>query len=709
MERERVENYLGKTTFSAPNRDPTLISPSSAIFSKDPEPSAVRYSSPVDPSQLLALEGLSPTPAPTPAPRRPQPPYARLQQQLQQTYSDQRTQQQFQTPRRPPPPTSTPASVAYAQLAPTSAHRLHESRLRAALAGDNPNYASEALAQQQLLRTQSTPTPAPEYYQGGDDAVFQQQLTRLVAQAQQEAQLSQQQEAQFSQQQEAQLSRQQEAQLAQQQAVQLSRQQEAQLSRQQEAQLSRQQAVQLSQQQDAQLSQQQEAQLSQQQVAQDEQSQLQQLIQTQSVQPQSFPQPRPQQPTPVQQQQYLSSPPSSAQYQPVYAQQEASAPTGRQVASTTAPIYVPSYPEPQQQQSPPAQYLRETIHPRSRRPQQSVVQIPRQPSRQALTESDPALYQARQPQRAQQQDDDFLSSLLEQPGRGLFNKPSQSTLDIIQSTTALPPSRSSIFVSTTSNLEGRKNSGVTVEEVGSVPQDEGKAIPEVRLPTPQGQRPLTQSEFQALISAGFKVSPIGQETGPPSPVTYTSQEAYESQSPVSVRYQPQPSVPQSYQPQPPALDNYQPQAQVYYQSSPKRQRSYSTPIPPRQNEVIYEQKAPQQQVYQDADYDVPSASPAQLSVPQGQQVQRLSPIVVPDQPEQGEASTQDQPRRRPSGSRRSQYSRSRSSYKPQRPQEVSGENQETYATYDAVPESTNYSARGVRPRGRRPTPAYESS
>ncbi|XP_063224919.1 putative mediator of RNA polymerase II transcription subunit 12 isoform X2 [Bacillus rossius redtenbacheri] len=245
--------------------------------------------------------------------------------------------------------------------------------------------------------------------------------------------------------------------------------------------------------------------------AQAQQSPFQQALQRQSVQPQVFP-PAPQ-PTPR---------------QPQYQQLEASTPAPR--STTAAPLFLPG----------PQQYLRETTRPRGRRPQQQLLETPRPTLRQQQQLVAPNYLSTPAPTAASH-DDDVISSLLGQSAA---------------TTAATLPSRSSIFVSTTSTLKGSKSgSGVTIEELGSVPQEEAGddgALPIVRLPTPEGQRPLTSAELQALIAAGFKVTPLGgqEEAAPGLP---------------------------------------------YFQQSAKRQRSYATPEPPADNQAVARQPTRKQE------------------------------------------------------------------------------------------------------------------
>jgi hypothetical protein len=177
------------------------------------------------------------------------------------------------------------------------------------------------------------------------------------------------------------------------------------------------------------------------------------------------------------------------------------------------------------------------------------------PTPQRQKTSQPTVYlssQSGQQTPSSIQDDDIISQLLSQQGRGLFpsSSPSPASLaeEIIKSTTSSPLTepRSSIFVTQTSNVKTPQSPGrITVEDLGEVQDNSGTSLPVVHLPTPKGQRPLTQSEFQALIDAGFKISPVQE-----SPVQTVTSE--------------------------------------YYQPTTKRQRSYVTPSPTQRNQVPYQ-------------------------------------------------------------------------------------------------------------------------
>lgn len=228
--------------------------------------------------------------------------------------------------------------------------------------------------------------------------------------------------------------------------------------------------------------------------------------------------------------------------------------SSRQV-SPTEHLSNSEHAKPSRRPAPPEQYLRETTQPL---PEQTVVHIP-----QKQQNSEPTLYfssQSGQQTPSNSQDDDIVSQLLSQQGRGLFpsSTPSDASLveEIIKSTTSLPPtaSRSSIYVSKTSNVKNSQGPNrITIEEVGQVQEDSRTPLPVVHLPTPEGQRPLTQSELQALIDAGFKISPA-----PESPLQTAAPE--------------------------------------YYRPTTKTQRSYVTPTPPQRNQVSYQSghKKPEQ-------------------------------------------------------------------------------------------------------------------
>jgi hypothetical protein len=285
-------------------------------------------------------------------------------------------------------------------------------------------------------------------------------------------------------------------------------------------------------------------------------TQLVAAVQEQAAQVQALPQQAAQvQSSPQQQQAYSIS--SQVRYVPEtrrVPERPASYP-GRQV--TTPQQLIPSeHVKPSRRPAPPEQYLRETSQPL---PEQTVLQIP-----QRQQSSQPTVYlssQSGQQRPNTIQDDDIISQILSQQDRGLFpsSTPSPVSLaeEIIKSSTSLPPTepRSSIYVTQTSNTRSPQNPGRIVEEdVATIQDNSDTRLPVVRLPTPKGQRPLTQNELQALIAAGFKISPA-----PESPL--------------------------------------QTVAPDYYQPTTKRQRSYVTPSPTQLNQVSYQsrQKKPEEE------------------------------------------------------------------------------------------------------------------
>ena len=204
--------------------------------------------------------------------------------------------------------------------------------------------------------------------------------------------------------------------------------------------------------------------------------------------------------------------------------------------------------------APPEQYLRETTQPF---PERTAV-----PNLQTQQNSEPILYLSSQSgqQTPSINQDNIISQLLSE-GHSLLHSPSPSSAVLVEegirSSTSAPPaeSTSSVYVTQTSALKNsQRPSRITVEEIGGVQEDSDTPLPVVHLPTPRGQRPLTQSEFQALIDAGFKISPVPD------------------------------SSPQTVAPQ-------------YYQPTTKKQRSYTTPSPPHSNRLPYDprQNKPEQE------------------------------------------------------------------------------------------------------------------
>jgi hypothetical protein len=382
------------------------------LMCRNPDPSAVQFSS---------TPGLAP-------PRRRLPPSP--QAQLQQLYFNQQFQQQIPVrPRtlRPPP---RPAADFPAVTTASQAHGVHETRLRASLAGNDPDLAVQALNQQQGYLTQS----------------YDQQLADLAGAAQ-------------------------------------------------------------------------------------AQPLPQQFAQVQSL--------------PQQQTAYTISPQLSQS--PVsYSSRQPARPQQLLTSERVKPPRRPASAE---------QYIRETTQPL---PDQRLVQLP-----QGQPNSEPTIYLSSQSglqAPSSDQDDEIISQLLSQQGDDLFpsSTPAPAALPQGIKSSSSPPStesRSSIFVTQTSTVRSTQSPGrATVHEVGPLREDSSTPLPVVHLPTPEGQRPLTQSELQALIDAGFKISPA-----PESP-------------------------PQT-------------EAPVYYQQTTKRQRSYVTPAPPHRNLVSYQsrQNKPEQE------------------------------------------------------------------------------------------------------------------
>lgn len=204
--------------------------------------------------------------------------------------------------------------------------------------------------------------------------------------------------------------------------------------------------------------------------------------------------------------------------------------------------------------APPEQYLRETTQ---HIPERTAV-----PNLQTQQNSQPVIYLSSQSgqQTPSINQDNIISQLLSE-GHSLFHSPTPSSAVLVEegikSSTSSPPteSTSSIYVSQTSALKNSQGQNrITAQETGVAQDDSDTTLPVVRLPTPKGQRPLTQNEFQALIDAGFKISPVPD------------------------------SSPQTVAPQ-------------YYNPTTKRQRSYTTPTPPHSNRLPYEprQNKPEQE------------------------------------------------------------------------------------------------------------------
>ncbi|PNF31850.1 hypothetical protein B7P43_G08913, partial [Cryptotermes secundus] len=424
--------YLNLLVGQQPEADQTPPQPvlQQLLIARNPDPSAVQFSN---------TPGLAP-------PRRRPPPS--LQAQLQQLYFNQQFQQQIPVrPRtlRPPPRPAAPSADDFPAVSTSSqAHAVHEARLRASLAGNDPNLAVLAPSQQQGYLSES----------------YDQQLAQLAEAAQ--------------------------VQLAQAQAL------------------------------------------------------PQQFAQVQSL--------------PQQQTAYTIS--SQVKYvpEPQQVPENPVSYSSRQ-ASRSQQILTPGRVKTSRRPAAAEQYIRETTQPLS---DQRLVQIP-----QRQQNSEPTIYlssQSGQQTPSASQDNDIISQILSQQGRDFLpsSTPSSAALaNVIKSSTSLPSteSRSSIYVTQTSTVKSTQSPGtVTVHEVGPLQEESSTPLPVVHLPTPEGQRPLTQSEFQALINAGFKISPA-----PESP-------------------------PQT-------------EAPVYYQQTTKRQRSYVTPAPLERNHVSYQsrQKNPQQE------------------------------------------------------------------------------------------------------------------
>ncbi|XP_069687305.1 uncharacterized protein [Periplaneta americana] len=445
------------------------------LVARNPDPSAVQFTS---------------TPGQAP-PRRPPP---SPQAQLQQLYFNSQFQQQIPVrPRilRPRPRPASPSPDDFSALTTSSqVHSVHEARLRASLAGSDPNLAVQALTQQQAFPTTASPDTS---------ALYEQQLTQLATAAQE------------------------------------------------------------------------------------------QLIQLQAV-------PQQQQQQAQQQTAYSISP------QVRYVQQPQQQPTQRAVSYSrqAAPSQqlISERSKPSRRPSPaPEQYLRETTQPL---PQQTLVQAP-----QRQQTSDPSIYLSSESGRQSpttSQDDYIISQLLGQQDRGLFPGASPTAAsvaeEVIKSTTALPPtaSRSSIYVTQTSNVKNAQNQNkITIDEVGAPQVESGTPLPVVHLPTPDGQRPLTQSEFKALIDAGFNISPVPADSPQESAIIQTV-------------------------------------APEYYRPTTKKQRSYVTPAPPPRNQVYQSRQKQLQQKEQNQAVESPEVQAAQQ---RGQvsrfQIQQTKPQQVEEE------------------------------------------------------------------------------
>jgi hypothetical protein len=193
--------------------------------------------------------------------------------------------------------------------------------------------------------------------------------------------------------------------------------------------------------------------------------------------------------------------------------------------------------------APPEQYLRETTQPI---PERTAIQ-----NLQTQQNSEPIIYlSSHSGQQNPSINQDVISQLLSE-GHNFLHSPTPSSVILVEegvkSSTSSPPtvSPSSIYVPQTSTPKNPQGpSRITVQEIGAVQEDSGTSLPVVHLPTPKGQRPLTQSELQALIDAGFQILPVPD----PSPQTVVQQ---------------------------------------YYHPTTKKQRSYVTQSPPHSNQLSY--------------------------------------------------------------------------------------------------------------------------
>ncbi|XP_014242834.1 chromatin modification-related protein eaf-1-like [Cimex lectularius] len=382
--------------------------------------------------------------------------------------ADPRSPQRFvgQPPRRPPPRLSPQAQ--------------EQRRLQEAVAQKNVREQEfrDELRQQQVQLQQF-------YQQQGLDPQYARQLQASAVQ-QLQAQQAAQQQARLA----AQLQEQQVAQLQGQQAAQLQAQQVAQLQAQQAAQLQAQQSAHL---QAQQTTQQQQLQAVQQQYVQPQQQYVQtpqpQFVRTPVQLPQTSLHP-----------QFVQQPGERVSYSQVRFGTTKLAP---QPSLVTQPSVRPQsqpqelvYAQPQQlvyrqpqnvvyepqlqktavvdQKQTPEQYLIETT-----RPVQQEVSIPRQR---------PQVYY-----RPQANYNDVQASVAAQ------QQQAQYVQQLQEATTPSP--RSSIFVSTS-------RTPVTLK-----PTYARQQLEEVRLPKNDYRRPLTQVELNALVNAGFKVTPSPEQSG----------------------------------------------------------------------------------------------------------------------------------------------------------------------------------------------------
>ncbi|XP_077293710.1 uncharacterized protein LOC143916462 [Arctopsyche grandis] len=187
-------------------------------------------------------------------------------------------------------------------------------------------------------------------------------------------------------------------------------------------------------------------------------------------------------------------------------------------------IYIPKYQQQQQQQQHQQQQQQQQ---HQQQQQQTKVEEPGSYVR----------YKAAKPQLSQysSEDDALIQSLiaqsLQKPRQGLSNYASSKAASTESQPTISAPSHSSIFVSKSLVPKKNPSHSVTIEQADESEED----VQTVRLPPPKNNKVYTQDEFQALLAAGYAVTPVPvteeEESKPrfsPAPSNYPGHSKYQA-------------------------------------------------------------------------------------------------------------------------------------------------------------------------------------
>lgn len=174
-------------------------------------------------------------------------------------------------------------------------------------------------------------------------------------------------------------------------------------------------------------------------------------------------------------------------------------------------------------------------------PSEEQIYIPKYQQQQQQTKVEEpgsyVRYKAAKPQLSQysSEDDALIQSLiaqsLQKPRQGLSNYASSKVASTESQPTISAPSHSSIFVSKSLVPKKNPSHSVTIEQADESEED----VQTVRLPPPKNNKVYTQDEFQALVAAGYAVTPVPvteeEELKPrfsPAPSNYPGHSKYQA-------------------------------------------------------------------------------------------------------------------------------------------------------------------------------------